>query len=166
MFLILAVISTLAHAAPTTSSTDVERRRLGAWTLRITHDRFRDDLACRLSADRAEYSRGALVIHLPRDTDTEDAAYRVDDGDPVKVATERSDMAHRGFALELDDLANPSGGRVLVPERRLADAHMVTIQASPLGKAVAVKIDGFSAALAVARAAGCSPAAFDQTLTR
>jgi hypothetical protein len=135
-------------------------RHIGAWTLRTNTDRFSGVLSCRLSAHDVEYGRGALVFHLPERIDTSTAIYRVDAGAPVWVSTEMMEMARRGFALNQDDLANPSGGLVRVPEERVTNARTVMVEAGKRGWVTSFKIDGFAAALAAARAAGCTPEDF------
>ncbi len=138
----------------------VERHRLGAWTVETRDDRFAGRRTCRVTAPGLTYERGALVVRLGRRTDTADAVYRVDDGPPVAVRSELMDMARRGFAIDQDDLANPSGGVVRIPEARLSQARRISIRAGVNRTIVRVGVTGFAAALDSAHAAGCAPGDF------
>jgi len=135
--------------------------RVGAWTVRVSVDRFSDQVTCRLFARGVDYRRGALVFHLSRRTDTSAAVYRVDGGAPIAARSEVMDMARAGFAVYRDDLDNPSGGLVRIPERRVMEARSVQIRPGSHGAAATFKVEGFSAALGAARAAGCGPGSFD-----
>ena len=136
-------------------------RRVGVWTVRTDIDRFSGAMSCRLYAHHVEYQRGALVFHLPRSVDTSTAIYRVDAGAPVWVNSELMDMARRGFALNQDDLNNPSGGLVRVPQERVMSARSVMVEAGGRGEVTTFKIDGFASALNAAHAAGCTTEAFE-----
>ena len=135
-------------------------RHFGAWVLRVSDDRFSDRLICQLSAHGVEYGRGALVFHLPRTVDTAAAVYRIDGGDPVDIRNEQLEMAHLGFAVEEDSLANPSGGLVRIPQARARSGHKVQIEAGGRGKIFTFKVDGLAAALDAADQAGCLPDRF------
>ncbi|HEX4182665.1 MAG TPA: hypothetical protein VHY34_05360 [Caulobacteraceae bacterium] len=139
-----------------------DNRHIGEWRLRTNTDAFSGQLTCRLSANHIEYGRGVLTFHLDRRVDTTNAVYRVDDGVPVTVRSEIMDMARRGFAVYQDDLANPSGGLVRIPEGRLLKARAVAIEAAPKGPIAVFKVAGFAAALDAASKAGCSSATYDR----
>ncbi len=167
MSLRLALIALLAFTSTASRAAQVHgaqvrgmQRHVGPWTIRVHTDRFSERVSCRLFGRGMEYRRGAVIFRLPGRFDTSTAAYRVDDRPPVDVRTEVMAMARLGFALYRDDLANPSGGLVRIPEDRLIDANVVRIEAGPKGAAFHFKVFGLSAALEVAGAAGCTPAAF------
>jgi hypothetical protein len=138
----------------------VAHHRLGLWTLETRQDLFTGAQTCRLSTPMMTYERGAVVVRLGRSVDTAQAVYRVDAGYPVETRSEVMNMAHAGFAIDRDDLANPSGGQVRIPGRRLMAAHSVWIQSGPQGVVLNVRTEGLAKALEAARAAGCPDDAF------
>lgn len=135
--------------------TNIERRHVGAWALKVETDRFTGRLTCSLSKPRIRYERQALAFQLSSGANTFDAAYRVDDAPPVSARSDAMELARQGFALHNDDLANPSGGLVRIPLGRLSGAQAVRIQSRPNTIPVRFKIDGLSEALAAAQSAGC-----------
>jgi hypothetical protein len=158
----LALIPLLLFASPwRQAQVHSAQHHVGPWTVRVSADRFSGRVRCRLFGQGMDYRRGTVIFRLPGRIDTSTAVYRVDDGEPVDVRTEVMDMARLGFAIYRDDLANPSGGVVRVPQARLIDANAVRIQAGPKGASLRFKVAGLGAALEVARASGCQPAAFD-----
>jgi hypothetical protein len=132
-----------------------ERHRLGPWTLNISTDRFAGARTCALARHGVDYERKALVFHLPRRLDAASAVYRIDNGPPFKAVDDRLDLARQGFALQNDDLANPSGGLVRIPADRLATARAVRIETGPRLRIFTFRVDGLASALALARRAGC-----------
>jgi hypothetical protein len=128
---------------------------LGPWSLTLATDRFSGLRTCKLSRKGVDYERSALVFHLPRKIDTADAIYRIDNGAPFAAAKDLPELARQGFALENDDLANPSGGLVRIPTDRLGLARTVSIETRPRVRLFSFRIDGFASALATAREAGC-----------
>jgi hypothetical protein len=139
----------------------VERRHVGAWTLVVQTDRFSGRVTCQLSKHKIGYERQALVFHLSDRVDTSDAVYKIDGGLPVWVRSDAMELAHLGFALHNDTLANPSGGLVRLPERSLLDAHLVAVQPKAGDAPVNFKIEGFRTALETAHNAGCDADAFN-----
>ena len=135
-----------------------ERVRIGAWTMRVDSDRFRDQVRCQLFERNVSYQRRALVFHLPRRAD--DAVYRIDGGPPMWARSDAMELADLGFTLHSDDLANPSGGLVRIPQPRIAGAHAVSIEPRSDVAPLRFNIDGFAAALDAARKAGCGADAF------
>jgi hypothetical protein len=135
-------------------------KRIGSWTLTVMHDRFAAETKCRLTTQGMNYWREAIVVRLPQSTDTSDAAYRVDDGTPRPASEDAMELAHQGFPLHHDDLANPSGGFVVVPAHLVTGANRLSVQARPGGRVWSFKLSGLDTALEAARAAGCGPAAF------
>lgn len=133
----------------------VERRHVGGWALKVETDRFTGRLTCSLSKPGIRYERQTLVFQLSRGTNTFDAAYRVDDAPAVSSRSDALELAHQGFALHDDDLANPSGGMVRIPMDRLSGAQTVKIQARPNVMPIRFKVDGLSEALSAAKAMGC-----------
>lgn len=143
------------HGAP-----DHATRRVGAWTVRERTDRFTHRASCELVRPHVRYERQALVLQLPRGVDTSAAAYRIDGGPVVSVGEDAMELARLGFALHDDDLANPSGGRVTVPARRLAGARIVQVEVKARGAVYRFKVEGLAGALDAAGRLGCGAAAF------
>jgi hypothetical protein len=137
------------------SAPRAEVRHIGGWTLRLHADPFTNRLACRLSKPKVDYQRQALVFHLPKRTDTSAAVYRIDGEPPLWARADDMEMVRSGFTLRNDDLDNPSGGLVRIPERRVLEAHAVAVETRANGRTVKFKIDGFRAALDAAHEAGC-----------
>jgi hypothetical protein len=157
----IAVIALLLFPFPWRhDDANVVRHLSGGWTLRLHRDHFAQRLACQLSKHRITYERGALVFHLSPDIDTSSAVYRVDGGPPMDVRLDQGRLARLGFALENDDLANPSGGLVRIPEDRVVGAYAVAIELKADSRPRTFAIAGFDAALASARAAACAPEDF------
>ena len=132
-----------------------EVSHVAGWTLRVHAERFTGRLACQLSRPRIDYRRHALVFHLSARTDTAAAVYRIDNGPPLWSRDDDLDLARLGFALHSDDLDNPSGGLVRIPEQRIVAARTVSIEARADGSPARFKIDGFATALDAAHKAGC-----------
>jgi hypothetical protein len=152
------------HGAPNPASKptspDHAVHRVGAWTVRTRTDRFTGRSACTLTRPQVRYERQALVLQLPARLDTSAAVYRIDDGPAVPAREDAMELARLGFALHDDDLANPSGGRVTVPVRRLVGAHTIRIEAKPRGAVYRFKVDGLASALDAASRMGCGPGDF------
>ena len=144
------------HGAP-----DHATRRVGAWTVRERTDRFTHRATCAVARPRVRYARQALVLQLPGRLDTSAAVYRIDDGPVISVREDAMELARLGFALHDDDLANPSGGLVTVPPRRLAGARTIRVEVEPRGAVYSFKVDGLASALDGAARLGCGPDAFE-----
>ncbi len=140
-----------AHPAP---------RPAGGWTVTAKTDPFTGGHVCHLAKRGVDYERQALVLHLSDHVDTADAVYRIDNGAPNLVSADQMELARLGFALHNDDLSNPSGGLVRVPERRVMSAAEVSVETAAFRRPVKFKIGGFAEALDAARKAGCAPGDF------
>jgi hypothetical protein len=140
------------HGAP-----DQATRRVGAWTVRERTDPFTRRSTCVVTEPRVSYERQALVLQLPARLDTSAGVYRIDDGPVISVREDAMEVARLGFALHDDDLANPSGGRVTVPARRLTGARTIRVEVKPRGAVYSFKVDGLASALAAAAELGCGP---------
>ena len=136
---------------------EVVQHRYGVdgWVLEIRKDSFSGDTRCRVQRGRLSYERQALVFHLPPRLNTFDAAYRIDAGPLILARDDAADLAAQGFALHDDDLANPSGGLVRIPARRLEGAKLVQIQTRPGVKPLRFRLYSLNAALDAAHRLGC-----------
>jgi hypothetical protein len=130
---------------------------VAGWTLVVRKDSFAESTACSLRRGKVEYGRSTLTFHLPAQINTFSAVYRIDGGPPLKAADDMVQMARLGFALHDDDMDNPSGGLVRIPEQRLLKANTVRIEAPPGRRPAPFKVLGLNHALDAARAAGCKP---------
>ena len=139
---------------------DIALRQIGSWTLAVRTVGFTGRLQCRLHTRAVDYRRRALVFRFPGRTDTLGAVYRIDGGRPVWAASDTPDLAMRGFAIYEDDLDNPSGGLVRIPEERILGSREVSIQVRAGVAPVRFSVAGFGAALEAARKAGCSAGDF------
>jgi hypothetical protein len=142
------------------SPSDGQTRHVNGWTVRADSDRFTGQMICHLSRGRVGYEKQALVLHLPSHIDTSNAVYRIDGGQPDWVRDDEMELARLGFALHDDNLNNPSGGLVRIPERRVGSASAVSIETVTNRRPITVNIDGFAPALEAASKAGCAPADF------
>jgi hypothetical protein len=133
----------------------VHRYGVVGWVLETRKDSFSGRVVCRLNRGRLSYERQALVFHLPPRLNTYDAAYRIDGGPLLLSRDDAADLATQGFALSDDDLANPSGGLVRIPTRRLGGAKLVQIQPRPNSRPLRFSLNGLAATLAAARQLGC-----------
>jgi hypothetical protein len=145
----------LGHGAPDHAT------RVGAWTVRERMDRFTHRSTCALARPRVRYERQALVLQLPARLDTSAVVYRIDEGPVISVREDAMELARLGFALHDDDLANPSGGRVTVPARRLAEARAIRVEVRPRGAVYSFKVDGLESALDAAARLGCGADDFE-----
>jgi hypothetical protein len=136
-------------------ASDPAAHRIGAWTVRERTDRFTHRSTCAVGRPRVRYDREALVLQLPARLDTSAAVYRIDGGPVISVREDAMELARLGFALQDDDLANPSGGRVTVPARRLAGARTIRIEAKPGGAVYSFEVDGLADALDAAARLKC-----------
>ena len=158
--LLIALLMLPTHARHVGAAS--ETHRFAAWTLRVHADGFTGHLGCRLSKPHAEYTRGALVIHLSPHADTSGAVYRIDNGAPLLARADDMELAGVGFALNDDDLRNPSGGVVRNSGTASSSrSHDIQIQVAANGRLTTIKLDGLADALAAARAAGCGSDAFN-----
>jgi hypothetical protein len=156
----LALISALAVHMPFGPGPDVKVTRLGEWTLRVRAEPFAGRQVCELRRGDIAYQRQALVFRLSTRIDTTTAIYRVDGGPPIQARDDEAVLAHLGFALHNDDLDNPSGGLVRIPEARLAGAGVVQIETADHPHPVKFKIAGLESALDAAHKAGCGAGDF------
>ncbi|MGH7023680.1 MAG: hypothetical protein ACREEB_08830 [Caulobacteraceae bacterium] len=159
MFLAMVMLLVLPHLGRT-RVVHTRQTRLGAWSLRVRTDTFASDVSCRLFRRHIDYLRGVVVFHLPRRANTFGAVYRIDGGPPRAASADAPDLAKMGFSIYADDLANPSGGLVRIPEGRLASASNVAIEVK--GVVTKFNISGLGPALQAANKAGCGSEAFDR----
>jgi hypothetical protein len=136
------------------------KMKAAGWTYEVREDRFANLKSCTLYRRGVTYANRTLTFHLPREIDTSQAIYRVDDSETQPWRVSAMELASSGVALVQDDLRNPSGGLVPVPARTLASARVVIIRPSEKAKPVKFRIEGFSTAMAAATAAGCAPQSF------
>lgn len=158
----LALIAMIALPLPWGHGTmKTVRRRVAGWTLTVRKDSFSGRTLCRLSRGHAAYSRGALTLRLSARVNSAGAVYRVDGGPALRAEDDEMEIARLGFALHDDSLANPSGGLVRIPERRVLQARTVSIQAVPGRQPAVFRISGLAEALAAGQAAGCRTGDFE-----
>lgn len=148
--LLLAASATAASGTPTQS-----RSRFGDWTLIVRHDPFSGATSCRLTAKRMSYERGALVLHLPHDSDTSNVVYRIDGGRPITAEEDRPILASLGFSIWRDDLSNPSDGLVRIPAYRLKTAHALDLAIPAKHQLLHSTLRDFASALSAFRTAEC-----------
>jgi hypothetical protein len=131
------------------------------WVLKVRSDPFSGRISCHLTKRNAVYLKHAIVFQLSRRLDTSDASYRIDDGRPILSRSDQLNLARLGFALQTDDLDNPSGGLVRIPEDRLAGASNIQIEPKSYSRPIKFKLEGFSKIMTKAQDAGCKPADFN-----
>lgn len=152
-------------AAPTHRSETPPHRsevvRVGDWRLTVHREAFTGAVTCRLARRWMEFRRQTLIIHLPTRVDSSAAVYRIDQGSPFWVRQDQMRMARLGFALDNDNLDNPSGGLVRIPAERLVGARLVFIEAVANTRPYMFRIDGLDVALARAGQFGCGGGGFD-----
>jgi hypothetical protein len=132
------------------------RRVIEGWRLTVRQDRFTGRNTCLVARGRQSLDRQVLVLRLPETVDTSRAVYRVDWGAPMAVSDDRAVVATLGHALWRDDLFNPSGGLVRIPYAKVANAHMIAVEAQPGGRIWTFSLAGLSAALAAAKSSQCA----------
>jgi len=135
----------------------LERHRLDAWTYQVLRDRFTGRVSCSLSGRNVSYAKGAVTFHYPRNVDTSQAIYRIDDGPVLQEKDAEVELLRMHVPLPDQSASNPSGGQVMVPASQLLGARQVSIRARPRAGVRRFSVAGLSAALAAARADGCDP---------
>lgn len=156
--LLVVASAVQAQAADQTSKRQPRQNteaRIGRWKLTVRHDVFAGGVSCGLVNGRLGYERGALIVRLPRSTDTSAALYRIDGGSAMAAANDYSSLAVLGFAVWQDNLRNPSGGLVRIPASKIATARELTLEAAPSSRVWNFPLDGLPAALAAWKDAGC-----------
>ncbi len=130
------------------------------WRIGVRHDTFTGAVTCSLEARSIYYKSDTLIFRTRRGADTNHAMFRIDEGPARPVAEAfHEDEAHgifpqRGF---IDD---PAGGDVALPASYVAGKRRLWIRVSPKMYPRYYDISRFAEALAGARAAGCTDAAF------
>jgi hypothetical protein len=157
----MAMITLLALPFFSNGQIQHQTRHIDGWTLDVRTDRFEAATVCRLSKGAMRYGRQAVTFQFSARLNTSGAVYRIDGGAPVSVRSDVLELARLGFTLDADDLNNPSGGRVRIPETRLAGAHSVSIETRSNGQTVKFRLEGLQPALDAAKAAGCGPDSFN-----
>lgn len=138
-----------------------ERHDLGAgWVLSVGRHAFADTASCSLRNHAVSYRRGAVEFRFRSGTRTTRAVYRIDDGPPTRAVDDRATLAERGVTLTMDDLNNPSGGRVWIPLEHLRTAGKVRIDPDNTDRPVSFSVDGVQAAIDASRGWGCDDASF------
>ena len=132
-------------------------RHYGEWTLNVRTDSFTTGHVCKLTRPGIDYQRQTVILHLPARTDTTNAVYRIDAGPPVEARADDLQIVRLGFALQDDDLQNPSGGVIRIPVTRLVGARSVRVETAAFSRSRKFDLDGLDAALAAANAANCGP---------
>jgi hypothetical protein len=136
--------------------------RVGEWRLTVHREAFTGATTCRLMRRWMEFRRQTLIIHLPTRIDSSSAVYRIDQGAAFWTRDDQMRMARKGFALDNDNLNNPSGGLVRIPAERLVGARLVFIEAvANTPRPYMFRIDGLDKALVLAGQMGCGSGGLD-----
>ena len=156
--------SWLGHPVTLERSATHDRNQIVPWRLEVKHDPFTGAISCSLRAPRMSFDHGALTFQFSRSTDTFDAIYRIDAGQPFSWRISAMSLAAHGVQIQNDDPANPSGGRVIIPYNALIGGQTVWIRPGPKAAAWPFKIEGLTAELMAAKSQGC-PAGFTGALS-
>ena len=128
--------------------------------IRVDRDRFTGARRCALYQGKwrrpdVSYAHGAVSFQFSRKVDTTKASFRVDGG-PARSWTEvYPQLVETGATLEGRSLANPTGGKVLLPLAMLKDVHSVTIRAPLQSRPRQFSIIGLGDALDSAGSLAC-----------
>jgi hypothetical protein len=133
----------------------VQHERFGGWALLVRRDDFTGQVSCELRDHRMFRLKSAMVFQFPRTIDTFDASYRVDGAPAISWRVNAMSLASGGVQFSDSSLANPSGGRVMIPLEALAGAHMVLIRPTATARPTSFYLRDLPAALAAMRTAGC-----------
>ncbi|MBB5712712.1 hypothetical protein [Sphingomonas xinjiangensis] len=127
------------------------------WRLAVAADPFSGERRCRVWARRGAvaYSRGTIVIRLPRVFNPSEAMIHVDDGVPIRWRDLVPEIARLdpGFASDRD------GRRMLVPAELLKGRRLVAVSADFGKRPRAYRIAGLYEVVERAAALGCRPIA-------
>ena len=137
------------------SVTHSERKSEGAWTLVMVRNRFTGGTSCALKGRQMEVEGSALVLHFSKSVDTSDAWVRLGTEEAWPWRRLIPELRQMGVQLRMDDLENPSQGRVAIPLHLLTDAAAVWVAPSERAAPRRFSVSGLSDALDRANARGC-----------
>lgn len=132
---------------------------VGDWRLDIAHNRFSDEITCRLRArhGKAFYQAGAVAFRFDDDWDVSQAVYRIDSGEPRRWREDLPELLRIGAPIDRGGVENAMRGLVWIPLRRLAEANNIAIQARPDRAARTFHFRGLKGLYETAIDRGCSP---------
>lgn len=135
------------------------RTEVGVWRLDISHNRFSEEIVCRLGAKdkRSHFQAGAVAFRFPRSWNVHEAVYRVDGGAPRFSRDDIPELLRGGAPIDRGGVTNSSEGLVWVPFRLLRSANSIAIQARPDRAARTFHFRGLNGLYATAVARGCAP---------
>ena len=128
----------------------------GDWRLVRTADPFTGLASCAVDGRRISFQGGVATFSFGAKVDTANALYRVDAGPIHNVGEVGPQIAGMGVSLFSRNTFNPSDGRVRLPWSQLAGAQRVDIRPNDHRYHQSFDLAGLNAALAQARAQGCS----------
>lgn len=132
---------------------------MGDWRLDIAHNRFSDELVCRLRArdGHAIYLAHAVGFRFKHGWDVANAVYRLDDGAPRQARDDLPELIVQGTPVDRGGMDNANGGIVWVPFARLAESDSIAIEARPDRAARVFHFRGLIGLHEIAVARGCTP---------
>lgn len=128
----------------------------GGWRLVRTADPFTGLASCTVDSDRVRFQSGVATFSFGAKVDTANALFRIDGGAVHNVGEVGPQVAGMGTVLISRNTFNPSDGRVRLPWSQLASAQRVDIRPNDRRYHQSFDLTGLNAALAQARAQGCS----------
>jgi hypothetical protein len=161
----VAILSILGGLWPMGPHTSDRVRRIETWRLVVHQERFSGETICVLRTHDAYFERGVVMFKLPARENVADALFRIDGGAARSIRDNDLDIAKAGLPVYQDGKDPRDPGLARVPAPLLQGARVVQFQVRLGGRAYRFDVRGLDAALAVAMASGCQPAAFRQSLS-
>lgn len=159
---ILGALNGLWPFGHASSQTAEQQYRLPTWQFATYRDRFTGDVRCKLYQGRLQhpdvtYAGKTVAFHFRTSLNTTDAAFRFDGGEVRAWRTEYPKLIKLGVQLDGDNLENPTGGLVILPQDDLKNVHSVTVRPTPKSAPKTFGVDGLTDAIASAATHGCNP---------
>jgi len=146
------------------SQTSTDNYRVPAWNIRVVSDKFTGAKKCLVFQGKrhkplVSYDHGAVAFQFARKLNTTKAAFQIDGG-PVRAWDDvYPALVQTGAQLEGRSLANPTGGKVIIPLSALKAAHVVVIRPTPKSRPQSFAIQGMGDMIASAQGLGCNSTA-------
>ena len=128
---------------------------LHGWRYEQVDDRFTGGESCRLSRGPIQVSNGIVRLDFGRGVDTSDAVYRIDGQAARRWRDDIPVLTSLGVNVQRDDLANPSGGVVLLQLGPVLSAGEIDVRVGGSLQTHRFRLEGLSDAVQAATLKHC-----------
>ena len=137
-----------AHAAR-------ELYKLGPWYIAVHSDRFAGTTTCQLHTQEVSLQHDILIFRVAQQGDTTAAVFRIDSGQPHRVAETFDIVEAHGFFPQRGWVVDPNGGEAALPVSYVTGAKVVSIRVLPRQRPHQFKVARLAEAEASAIGLGC-----------